>query len=365
MKGFLTMTTALALASAPFGAYAQDQGGIAFDNLPGASSSGLSIALDGGSQARDNTLKVEIDLSGDGRRELKNMIPVFGDLARYSGSQIVELERKLEGTEILGVAMQTVKAFKGENIVFMSNAADVTFLKSDGGKYVVVAYDENGNVMKNPTIFIGQSNGNVSCATTSGLRLAKHSPVQARFQVLMDVSGSMKDSMGDVIAASLNFINGVPRNAYCRVVTYNSSYSVVDADNGFGGWKLCEAKNWNLSRLKASGGTDSTSALLRSFADLKAVHPYFLPNNATMVSGLVVITDGDGVDGSEIANIVSTKGDIPVFAYFEGHETSTSYERWVERYLSASDGSNVRTAFQTFANTYLSARVVDPGMCGG
>ncbi|MEO9899122.1 MAG: hypothetical protein ABJF05_22315 [Paracoccaceae bacterium] len=365
MKRFLTMTTALALASAPSGVFAQEQGGIAFDSLAGSSGVSLNAGLDGASQARDNTLKVEIDLSGNGKRELKNIIPVFGELARYSGAQLSELERTLKGTEILGVPMQTVKAFKGENIVFMSNAADVTFLKSEGGKYVVVAYDENGNIMKNPTIFIGQPNGSVNCATTSGLKLAKHSPVQARFQVLMDVSGSMDDSMGDVIAASMNFINGVPRNAYCRVVAYNNSYSVVDANNGYGGWKLCEAKNWNLSRLKASGGTDSTSALVQSFADLKSQHPYFLPQNATMISGLVVITDGDGVNAGDIATIKNTKNDIPVFAYFEGHETSTSYEQWVERYLSASDGVDVVNAFQTFANTYLNARVVDPGVCGG
>lgn len=362
MKQVLITTTALALASAPLNLSAQS---LQIGEQAAGHGSNLNISGIGLSQSAENDLQIELPEFGNGKRALKSVLPPFGNLWKYTGPALERFVNTLIGEVVNGYRINGAVPLIDQNLILITNAHTLEIHAVRQGKVILTGFDEHGNPIENLKVDALEGSGDVNCLATEALRLSKTSPVQARFQVLMDVSGSMEDSMGDVIAASLNFINGVPRNAYCRVVAYNNSYSVVDANNGYGGWKLCEAKNWNLSRLKASGGTNSTTALLQSFADLTAHHPYFLPKEATMISGLVVITDGDGVNAGDIATIKKTKNDIPVFAYFEGHETSTSYEQWVERYLSASDGVDVVNAFQTFSNTYLNARVVDPGVCGG
>lgn len=293
---------------------------------------------------------------------MKRTFPPFGPLATLTEDELARLIDYFRSVMIDGHGIGAALPVLDRNAILLSPAAQVEVLGAFDGGQVIVTRDAFGVPTADPLWYVTPE-GDVLCTFGTSVTSPTQARVVPRFQLLLDVSGSMAPVEADLQAAASRFVADMPETAWCRVSLYNGAYRALDTGNGTRGWKPCQAESWSWGAITAEGGTESTGALLSAFIDIAAPHPMPLAPGSHVLTGLVVISDGDGVQPGEIETLRQRKGDTPVLVHFMGESSTASYRSWVNQMTQGSDGAAVRQSVKAFADTFLAARVIDTKAC--
>ena len=137
----------------------------------------------------------------------------------------------------------------------------------------------------------------------------------AYFVILVDRSGSMKSVMAAVRDAARSFMAALPKNARCRVISFNHAF--IHHSSGF---DACNPKQHHIDQITAGGGTDIYTPLVAAYDELRPA--------SDSLRAVLVITDGVGSSRLTKAQVLSRKS-APTHVYWLG-----DYRDGGERHLA-------------------------------
>ncbi len=291
----------------------------------------------------------------------------YVNLALLTPMELSALINQIRAVTSGTLSIQAVEALLDENMLLMSPAEGLKVLKRSDGVTVAATYDGSGRATLDP-IYLADENGDIQCTVADRIGNANQGDrLVMAYEILLDISGSMAGSIGEVVGAAQHFVDAVAADhAQCRISVFGDDYTILDADKAADGWKSCHSRNWQWKKVQANGGgTKSFNALSSAFIGLHQAASTARANGKIPVPALIVVTDGmDDINRGRVPTLQIAKSDIPLFTYFEDASSYDSYSSWADMYYSADvNGSNVGHAFSQFLNTVLYARVIDPAAC--
>lgn len=290
--------------------------------------------------------------------------PIFAkNLLLMTELEMISLKEEYYGLPVEGVSIKSALPIVEGDMMILTDAPFIKKIGTNGDSTLFTTYDENHKATSKYSVYIADSKGRVHCTIADVLDGVTSPIITQRYQILIDVSGSMDGFMPDVKQAVSHFINAMDKSAFCRVATFSSSYQVYRGNNGYKGWQPCDASFWSWTTiLQPNGSTEAFNALQKSYTDLSEPHPA-LAKDAELLSALVVLSDGDGLTQTQIDPVKAMKAEIPTLTYFAGNENHTAYTQFSDQYLSAAAGVNIQDAFTRFSETAIYARKYTPGNC--
>jgi len=295
---------------------------------------------------RDLTLGFHTDPSLSVQRQLQEIIDNY-------------TLRDRAGREITGA----VDAAPQHDVILGHSGGDAQILKAqrNGAATSVTGLfrDPNGRIVAPRDDQIGayRMNGEPLCHTrASPPAAAAANPMS--IALLLDSSGSMDGIMDEVRAAALSFIDELPDHATCAVGKFAGSWSFDEADGL--GVKSCEARNFDLTSLKAYGKTDLFPALEWSYRWLDE------SARADHQKAVIIITDGHVTsDLRKAEEVARHKNDAVTFVHYLGESDDAWLKDLADNYLRTDDSlsGHIEEYFGVVGDAYAKQTVLNVQAC--
>ncbi len=223
--------------------------------------------------------------------------------------------------------------------------------RNDGSTaYIVDVFDDQGNQMTfdQNSLELRDDDGN---AIAFSLKPYEEADVLASVTLLLDVSGSMQDVLGQVVTDSHYLLDHLPESLSCRIGAFNehtwwnaTEYRPCTSDNA--GWFMVEAR----------GDTNIFSALDHTYWNL--AH-----RTKDHIQSLIVLTDGMPSDMDNRVNAVKGKRDVhTTFIWLK--EPHPDAKEWfapvADHFVSDPEGAitHLQQYFSVFAESINDQKVI-------
>lgn len=180
-----------------------------------------------------------------------------------------------------------------------------------------------------------------------------------RVTLLIDRSGSMTSVMGQVIETTRRFLQELPPNAICTLVSFAGDWTEYTRPGGEPCGQVRVPGN-----IRAWGSTNILGPLGEAFAR------YSAPALAADQRAVIVITDGDDTDhgreaGELKARLKTAKGDTRTFVFWLGNATGAYLDTLADYSLSQQGdvGRYLSDVYGVFGEAYSAQRVLRPKAC--
>ena len=189
---------------------------------------------------------------------------------------------------------------KGHNLAVGTSIADGEIQivnardRADEAQMVVAVRSGDGSFLplSEPNVGVIDLQGATRPFTLSSFDEA--ASAQARFDLLLDRSGSMTGSIEKVREAARTFLTELPENARCRLTSFNHTFTRPQS-----GYRPCGEILSELDRIEADGGTDIYTPLLETYRELDTFEGD--------LKGVFLITDGHGSSALTKAAVLAAK----------------------------------------------------------
>lgn len=243
-----------------------------------------------------------IDIAAHNERQFKQGFgfSISADLNQLEGAKLHNEIERLNLKTKAGDALQGFVVDKHRGLIVGTSVAGATLDLSlaskgaSGTELVVSARDQQGKFLALAAEQIGVLDFKGAHLGFDFQRFSEVRDRRAYFVVLLDRSGSMYSVMGTVKQAAASFMNSLPGNAYCRVLSFN--HELMQHTRSF---VPCTQASNELSAIKASGGTNLYGAIVAAYAELAPI--------SDSLKALVLITDGVGQGGMSKQQVLQRK----------------------------------------------------------
>lgn len=209
---------------------------------------------------REPSTKGSINVEVHNKKQLAKgfALSVRPDLSQLEGAALeAELGRlKLKTTS--GMPLVSLSADKEHGLIVGTThekaKVEISLVKrtEKGTELVVGAKDAEGSFKVLTPEHVGVLTLKGSHLGFSMQRFEQAVSHHAYFVLLIDRSGSMKSVMGAVREAATSFMSGLPKNARCKVISFNHAFSHHSS-----GFDACDPKRHHIDKIAAGGGTIS------------------------------------------------------------------------------------------------------------
>lgn len=253
------------------------------------------------------------DVAEHNRKQIARLgFEVRQSLSALEGSALEQELKRLQLTTTGGAQLHAFAVDKGRGLVIGTTAQSTTLsinattATDRGTDLVISARSEDGSFQALGPGQIGVFSFEGSHVGFEMEQFSQAEQRRAYFAILLDRSGSMKSVIKSVQEAATEFMQTLPANARCRVISFNTSLKQHSQD-----FEQCAPKHHRLTRLTAKGGTNLQRPLLAAYAALNNV-----PDE---LKAVLVITDGVGDLNRRTVQAAKT---APTHVLFMGeHET--------------------------------------------
>jgi len=252
----------------------------------------------------------------------------------------VELRRHIDSLNLStlgGIRIEALDIDKGNNIVVGTTIPNASIAiniveKSKKGRDIVVSVrNSSGSFSKVEKNQVGVFDLEGKPLNFELLRISE-STIEVYFEVLLDRSGSMSSYIKDVVAAASEFMDLLPKNAKCRVTSFNHNFTSHSK-----GYAPCKADVHGLKGMEAGGGTLIYEPLLNSYEQLGKA--------GNKLKAVIVITDGMGQSKITKADVLKKKT-APTYLYWLGSYKEEQLEGIADTYIyGKQDLKKVLSAF--------------------
>ncbi len=231
---------------------------------------------------------LSVNVDHHNKQELRSgfRLAMSKDISSIAERDLIAFLKSLDLKTLSGRSVRSLLLRKpsGLAIGVSDDAATINLITKNkaitGETFIVSVSDQHGLRITDPSnIGVFDYSGKPKGFTAVPFALADSQVM--RVELLLDISGSMKNAMPTLKRASivwLEKLSKINQGILCRITVFNSTHRHLS------GFEPCETLTEKLHGLKSTGGTDLQSPLLAAYTDLgKYKDP----------ASILIITDGN------------------------------------------------------------------------